>query len=143
MTEITARCQGCQSTLTMPLPDALGAPDGTMRSADQIALEDLRAGMGEFLQEFTCPHCGHTGFEIIGERVSTRQTIPVYATYTMHLERYIEVEADTMEEAQEKAKAMARGGIIQRPRYTEGLDDWTEIADPHARAHFTIDHEAI
>jgi hypothetical protein len=75
--------------------------------------------------------------------MSTKKTIPVYAVYTLYLERYIDVEADTIEETLEKAKAMARAGTVQRPSYTENLDDWTQITDPHAKSHFTIDHEAI
>jgi hypothetical protein len=69
---------------------------------------------------------------------------PVYLPYVLHLERYVEVEADTMEEPQALVFEMVRSGEIQRPSYTEGLDDWTEVADlPHAKSGFLIEGDVI
>jgi hypothetical protein len=72
------------------------------------------------------------------------RTFPVYLPYVMHLERYIEVEADSMQEAEALVARMVREGKIQRPSYTEGLDDWTEVTDlPDAQSHFIVDGEAV
>jgi hypothetical protein len=139
MTEITMQCQACQARLTTPLPDTVQAPDGTIISADQMSLEDSQDAL---LAAVAFPRCGQTQSTVVEERISTKKTIPVYAVYRLYLERYIEVEADSMEEALAKAKAMASDGMIQRPRYTEGLDDWTEITDPHGIGRFLIDGEA-
>jgi hypothetical protein len=69
---------------------------------------------------------------------------PVYLPYVLHLERYVEVEAETMEEAQALVAQMVRAGEIPRPRYTESLDDWTEVAGlPTAKSGFLIEGDLI
>jgi len=72
------------------------------------------------------------------------RTFLVYLPYVLQLERYVEVEAESIKEAKALVYHMVREGKIQRPSYTEGLDDWTEVTDlPNARSHFLIEGEAI
>jgi hypothetical protein len=72
------------------------------------------------------------------------EKFPVSLPSVMYLERSIEIEADSLEDAEALVHQMAKEGAIPRPRYTEDLADWTEVTDlPNARSHFIIDHEAI
>jgi hypothetical protein len=142
-TEITMECQHCHARVTLPLPDGYLQLDGTLIDADQISAEEVLAAFVSSLGYRTCPHCESEGtLRLVATEVKT--SIPVYIGYTLYLERYVEVEAGSMDEAKALVYQMVREGRIQRPRYTEGLDDWTEITDlPNARSHFIIDGEDI
>jgi hypothetical protein len=65
---------------------------------------------------------------------------PVYVGYTLYLERYVEVEAESMEEAIAFVKQQASMGELPHPQYTEGLADWTEVTDI-VQSHLTVDGE--
>jgi len=68
------------------------------------------------------------------------RTFPVYLPYVIQLERYFEVEAKSIEEAQAIVYRLVREGKIQAPSYTEGLADWTEVTDlPNAKSRFLIE----
>jgi hypothetical protein len=69
---------------------------------------------------------------------------PVYLPYVLNLERYVEVEADSIEEAKALVYQMVREGAVQRPHYTEGLADWTEVTDlPNAKNGFIVEGKVI
>jgi hypothetical protein len=143
MIEMSAQCQECHATISLPLPDAWETSQGTMIDKDRIALEDNEAEMKAMMESMNCPSCGRVALRVKGtvER-DTEDVIPVYVGYVMPLERYVEVRADTMDEAKAIVKRMIQDGQIQRPRYTEGLEDWGEVTDV-TRGHFLIDGEAI
>jgi hypothetical protein len=72
------------------------------------------------------------------------EKFPVYLPYVLHLERYIEVEADSLDDAKALVDQMVREGNVKRPSYTEGLADWTEVTNlPNAKCGFILDGEVI
>jgi hypothetical protein len=143
MIEMSAQCQQCHATIVLPLPDAWQTPQGTLIDKDRMALEDNEAQFKATMEAMNCPSCGRVALRVTGtvER-ETEGIIPVYVGYVLPLERYVDVRADSMEEAIAIATQMIRDGRIQRPRYTEGLEDWGEVTDV-TRGHFLIDGEAI
>jgi hypothetical protein len=145
MIEMTAECQECGATLTLPLPDAWQTPQGDFIDKDRIALEDNEAELKATMEAMNCPSCGHVALRVVGVAEGRPEgVLPVYVQYVIALERYVEVKADSMDEAQAIVKQMILDGQIQRPSYTERLDDWTEITDlPNIRSHFRFDGKAL
>jgi hypothetical protein len=143
MLEMTAECQACGATLVLPLPDAWQTPEGALIDDDRMSIGDNEAQLKAMMESMKCPNCGQARLQAGAlTEGSPEGVIPVYLQYVMPLERYVEVKADTMDEAKALVKQMLRDGQIQRPSYTEGLDDWTEITDV-TRGYFRLDGEAL
>ncbi len=143
MTELTAQCQQCGERLVLPLPDAWQTEQGALIDKDHISQEDNEAQLTAMMEELACPTCHLPTMRVVGVAEGRHEgTIPVYLPYVLYLERYVEVPAASMEEAKAIVKQMVREDRIQRPSYTEGLADWTEVADGPT-SHFLIDGEAM
>jgi hypothetical protein len=145
MADMTAQCHACGATITLPLPDAWQDVQGTRLDKEHMSQEDNEARLTAFLEDLVCPSCQQGPLRVVAPSEGRRQgTFPVYLPYVMHLERYVEVEADSMEDAIALVHQMVREGHVPRPRSTEGLADWTEITDLLvAKNGFIINGEVI
>jgi hypothetical protein len=143
MLEMTAQCEACRATVVLPLPDAWQTPQGTVLDQDRMSIGDNEARLNASMEAMACPNCGQPRLRVLGLAEGRPDgVIPVYVQYVILLERYVDVKAETLAEAKALVRQMLRDGQIQRPRYTEGLDDWTEVTDV-ARGHFLFDDEPI
>jgi hypothetical protein len=144
MVQITARCEACGTTLTLDEPQGWRPPDGSEIDPQSVSADERESLFRPWVVTLDCPHCGRDWLRVVGTAERLDGFVSVYLQFTLQLERYVQVKAATMAEATAIVRARLQAGMIERPHYTEGLEDWTEVTDlPQAKSHFRLDGEPI
>jgi hypothetical protein len=78
MLELTAQCEACGMTMTLPLPDAWQTPQGLM-DKDHIAIEDNVTQLKTMMEAMDCPRCGQRALRAVQlAEGRPEDVIPVY-----------------------------------------------------------------